>query len=379
MTGDSQIACSGASNTNVLAFLRVIRQGESRQDDAAFGMLVYGGHFTDFSDHPRQHFDRVTHRLVVDWRQAPPNSTSSAAGAFQITETTWNDFCHATGYAGPFDQDGQTQCAVWLMNGAKALVALFAGDFDSAVKLCRSTWTSLPGAAESHSNWTLAKARELYVKYGGAFGVQSLESTPAPPQPIPPTQPIVAERKSMPAPLLLALAPMLADLIPQIAKLFSSGSEVATRNVAAVEAVASTVVKATASANVQEAIEKMQADPILTTAVQQAVVTDPVVMGLLEVGGGIAVARQANLAIQVAEKPFWFNPAIWISLVLVAMPFMLLSDVFFFHPSSYDGPMRTQVVTAVLGIVLMVGGYWLGSSAGSQRKDDRAASSGQPT
>ena len=40
------------SNPNVQAFLRVIRAGETSQDDVAYRMMFGGGLFDDFSRHP---------------------------------------------------------------------------------------------------------------------------------------------------------------------------------------------------------------------------------------------------------------------------------------------------------------------------------------
>ncbi len=55
------------------------------------------------------------------------------------------------------------------------------------------------------------------------------------------------------------------------------------------------------------------------------------------------------------------------------MPFALLFDVFFRHPESYTGELRTQIVTGVLMVIGMVGGFWLGSSFSSQRKTELMA------
>jgi hypothetical protein len=73
---------------------------------------------------------------------------------------------------------------------------------------------------------------------------------------------------------------------------------------------------------------------------------------------------------QNAEHGFWRNPAFWISIILLAMPFMLLVDVFYIHPDAYESELRTQVVTGVLAVIMMVGGFWIGSSIGSLKKDD---------
>ena len=55
---------------------------------------------------------------------------------------------------------------------------------------------------------------------------------------------------------------------------------------------------------------------------------------------------------------------------MMSMVFMLLIDVFYVHPDGYDGNLKTQIVTAVLLIIGMVAGYWLGTSAGSERKTE---------
>jgi len=49
---------------------------------------------------------------------------------------------------------------------------------------------------------------------------------------------------------------------------------------------------------------------------------------------------------------------------------MLLVDVFYVHPENYSGDLRTQIVTAVLLIIGIAGGYWLGTSYSSARKTD---------
>lgn len=52
---------------------------------------------------------------------------------------------------------------------------------------------------------------------------------------------------------------------------------------------------------------------------------------------------------------------------------MLLLDVFFVHPEAYVGELRTQVVTGLLMIISMVGGYWIGTSYSSMRKTEIGA------
>ena len=47
-------------------------------------------------------------------------------------------------------------------------------------------------------------------------------------------------------------------------------------------------------------------------------------------GGGIDGAHKRSLAYAMPDGPrFWLNPSFWISLLLLAMPIMLLVDVFY--------------------------------------------------
>ncbi len=70
------------------------------------------------------------------------------------------------------------------------------------------------------------------------------------------------------------------------------------------------------------------------------------------------------------ERPFWAQPAIYISVLLLLIPYALAFDFFFLHPDRYDPPMQTQIVTAILMVLSNVAGFWLGTSVGSQRKTE---------
>jgi hypothetical protein len=59
-----------------------------------------------------------------------------------------------------------------------------------------------------------------------------------------------------------------------------------------------------------------------------------------------------------------------ISLLLLSLPVMLVADMLFLHPDNYQDELRVQVVTAVLSLLTVVAGYWIGSSNGSARKTD---------
>lgn len=172
------------------------------------------------------------------------------------------------------------------------------------------------------------------------------------------------------APLLQVLLPSLISAVPKLASLFGSGSEVSNRNIKAAEIAFSVAKDALGAANEQEVIERVQADPAAATTVAKAIESHWYVLAEAG-GGGIDGARKAAAEYLQPGRNFWLNPAFWISLLLIAMPFMLLADVFFIHPESYTGEIRTQIVTGVLMVIAMVGQYWIGTSFSSAKKDER--------
>jgi len=164
-------------------------------------------------------------------------------------------------------------------------------------------------------------------------------------------------------------------MIPAVAKAFDRKSETPARIEAATK-ILDTIVTATGTANVQQAVEKMQSDPAALLVAKNAVVTEPSIQVLLEIGGGIEAAREANLEMQQAPRSFLYNPAWWISSLLLLFPIMLVVDVFWVHPTEYNAELRTQIVTSILGVILVISGYWLGTSSQSARKTEIIANQG---
>lgn len=142
-------------NPQVRAFFRVIRQGESSQDDAiAYRMIVGGKLFNSFADHPRIF----------------GTPTSTAAGAYQITKTTWDWVRQQMGLK-DFSPASQDAAALGLIAYRGALLDVVAGNMEAAIPKLRKEWTSLPGAAENNAAaGDMAKAKRIFVAYGGALG-----------------------------------------------------------------------------------------------------------------------------------------------------------------------------------------------------------------
>jgi muramidase (phage lysozyme) len=138
-------------NTNVSSFLRVIRERESSQDDSAYSVLNGGAHFEGFAEHPYK------------GQRTPPGK---AAGAYQFIASSWWDVKAQYGMP-DFSPRSQDAGAVARLIYRGALEDVLAGRFAAAVARCRHEWTSLPGASESSTSWTMDKALAVYRKWGG--------------------------------------------------------------------------------------------------------------------------------------------------------------------------------------------------------------------
>jgi lysozyme len=213
-----------------------------------------------------------------------------------------------------------------------------------------------------------AAERELFTRPVTAPAV--VEPPAALPEPIAePVQEPVQQHKEWSfnmAPIVAALLPALINLLPELGKLFGSGPKTQ-QNLALAEKVAGIVTQATGAANLQGAIESVQADPALRQRAADALQSNW--YELVEVGGGIQAAREFNT--HVAALPAWRMPAIWVSGALLALVFMVVGSVLW--ADGWTPEIKLQVVTAVLTVIGMVGSFWLGTSASSQRKTDLMA------
>lgn len=260
---------------NVAAFLRVIRACEGTAGDRGYQTIFGYEYFDDFSRHPN--------RTVTK-----DNYSSSAAGAYQIINKTWAWLVTKYGFT-DFTPETQDAAAVALLIRRNALDDVRAGRLEAAVDKCGLEWASLPGSPYGQPTRDLAFVRKVYALHGGTevgkkvgtdtrpndamagFDLPNLHThttlSPADNSAKLPIKPM--------APVIAALLPSLVSLIPELGKLFSSGSDVSERNVAATrvvaERVAEIVTNATAAPNLQGAVETMQADPAALDAARAAV------------------------------------------------------------------------------------------------------------
>jgi muramidase (phage lysozyme) len=340
---------------NVRAFLRMIRHGEGTADEDGYRRMFGGELFDSFADHPRR---AITKRL------GGKPITSTAAGAYQYLSKTWDGLVRQYGFT-DFSPKNQDLGCVALIKGRKALDDVIAGRFEQAVMKCNKEWASLPGSPYGQPVVTMAEARAEYERFGGTYerAPQPLMQTDAG---VVPPNPFVQQEAPM-APFVAAALPALMSAVPELVRMFGGTGANTERNAKAAEVVVGIAKEAIGARNEQELIESLEGDPHAAAAVRQAVKENW--FRLEEVGGGIQAAREANVKAQ-GDKGLHHNPAIWISAVLLIFPAMLLVDVFWVNPDLYDDNLRTQIVTGVLAVIMMVGGYWLGTSASSRAKDD---------
>lgn len=355
---------------NCKAFLRVIREGETNQTDSAYTEINGGGHF-------------IPPPWVHPWPDGTPTTQGGkAAGAYQFLPSTWKRIDDALGLGGDFSPASQDVGAVYLIAGRNAISEVLAGDINGAIAKLAQEWVSLPHLG--------SRALTIFQQFGGALANAQI------PQPVP----VVPQGVPMdPLTLIGIIGPALQLLIPQVGTLFGGKKDAA--NAQLIGTVLNTVVQAAGTAqsgeaatlaNAATAVEAMQADPTLTAAVQKAVLTHPDVMAVLEIGGGIAAARASSIAIQTADKPFWFNPMFWITMALLPMMYMVTFQVLFtlagpymvsngvsgspllpnpwFAVIGFDPNTRTGLINLIVGFIFGgVTGVWFGTTVSKQKSD----------
>lgn len=335
------------SNDNVQAFLRVIRAGESSNDDSAYTILNGG---EQFQAPPWEHPNRVG-----------KGGTSTAAGAYQLVIKTWRNLQQQYGLEdfSPINQDCAA-VALIVQHGAMDLV--LAGRPDEAIRRINSKWVEW----ECFQNPRFfIQVPQLFAAYGGREASAGPVSQPDGSSPSPKVGHIDQKVDQSMAPLVLPLLEIASGLIPQLGKLFGSGSEVSNRNIAAAQVVADSLVKATDAVNLQDAVEKIQNDPQARQNATQAVAD---VMGLGDVGGGIPAAREASKA----SEGDWRKVFVSVPMVVI---FMLMPIVYFvvYHVitgQDWSAEIKASVVSAVIsGVLFAIVGFALGTSYGSQKKD----------
>ena len=354
--------CAAAlQHPNVQAFLRVIREGESSQDGAAYRMQVGGRLLESLDFHPRE---------VVTVTIRGREIKSSAAGAYQFLTRTWDGCAKALGLT-DFSAESQDLAAVYLIRGRGALADVISGRVVEAIRKCAAEWASLPGDVYGQGGQSLERALAVWRQWGGSNTPQPAPDTPQPAEHTPqapriewPFERPEPEKRTMPLPAIVAaVLPSIIEAIPRLGKLFGSGSEVAERNVKAAELAVEIVKDAAGAVNAQDAAEKVKADPVIAATAARAI--EARWLELDEAGGGgIAGARKADAEVVAMDGPWWQflrSPSFWALLLLVPLVYLLVGSLIgLWGTASWSDDVRAGLAGSIISAVIggAVGYYW---------------------
>jgi len=146
---------------NVAAFLDMIAFSEGTDNgrqptrDRGYDVLVGGGLFTGYADHPR----------ASVWL---PNLgiRSTAAGRYQLLARYFDAYRRLLGLT-DFSPAAQDAIAIQQIRERGALADVRAGNFARAVSRIKNIWASLPGAGYGQYEQSLAKLQARYELCGG--------------------------------------------------------------------------------------------------------------------------------------------------------------------------------------------------------------------
>jgi hypothetical protein len=179
------------------------------------------------------------------------------------------------------------------------------------------------------------------------------------PEPAPATPAPTTESPTM---LPLLLAPIL-QMIPELVGLFAKGDRGQT-NAKAAQVVVDAFTKAVPSATGPgDAIDKAAADPTVAAAAKAAVLADPAVLALTEVGGGVAAARTYDLALQAMSKPFWQTSAVfYVSLLLLPLVYWLVGSLIVGGYGQTLAIQKVDIPQWAQAFLALFGGSWTGEA-----------------
>lgn len=158
---------------NVSAFLMMIRQAEGTAGANGYAICYgYRHTITDFSNHPaitgEWTGERLSDTMCIN-AGLSPGCVSTAAGAYQITKTTWGELRRRTSGLTDFSPANQDIAATRLIDWAGALSLVQAGNINAAIPKCSGRWASLPGNNYQQGAKSLSQLLTWYQQAGGTL------------------------------------------------------------------------------------------------------------------------------------------------------------------------------------------------------------------
>lgn len=242
------------------------------------------------------------------------------------------------------------------------------GDLARSTLLKRLNAGDVDGTATEFDRWIFNDGKEMRGLVNRRKAERNFFESKVPVTPIP------QQGAAKVDPFILPAITVLAQLIPTISKLFKgeAPSRVAERNMEAVEAIANKVipivVNAAGAPNVQAAVDSIRNDPAMVAAVDSAVRMNYAELHELA-EKSFAAARQFNIEIATAGIKPWEMPAMWVTLLAFTLVAYVVVRVMHI-PFAEGKDLVILTVTAIVGALSTVLGFWLGSSRDSQRKTE---------
>lgn len=143
-----------AAALDTIAFTEGTDNGRQRTTDQGYDVLVGGGLFTGYRDHPR--------RLI----QVRPGLASTAAGRYQILSRFWDHY-KRTLKLPDFGPESQDRYAVQQLREQRALAHFEAGRAETGFRAVANIWASLPGAGYGQHEYPMSTVLAKYREKGG--------------------------------------------------------------------------------------------------------------------------------------------------------------------------------------------------------------------
>ena len=339
---------------NCKAALRLIRAGETTQSEDAYRWLFGSTKnatklFDSYADHPRvKIYEKYDGQFIKNGKI----DYTTAAGAYQITETTWNGLVEKYDFAS-FEPRMQDVAALALIDGRGALEDVISGRVESFMFKCRREWASLPHSDYGQPTQTITNALTVFTQYGG-----TIASEPSKEKPV--------------LPFIAAALPALIQAAPSLIRIFGDSPQ-ADKNAKAAELVAGIAKEATGEQTIEGAVNAIESDPAKAAAYREAVhLSMGDIMGIMERANAmeqqnIKSARDYNAAeANIIDAP-------WLKMKFIHILSLGMLGYTGWFAATYWLDLTPELRGAVLMLMVIAGwngikDYWTGSSSGSDRK-----------
>lgn len=159
-------------NNNVKAFLKMIRFAEGTAGENGYRVVYsYEKVLQNLSDHPHTTGEwkgKVLSDTYCKNAGLGPGCKSTAAGAYQITITTWRNLKKTLSLP-DFSPNSQDLAAIELIREKGALKDIESGKIEAAIYKVRKIWASIPGNSYGQPNKKLSDLLTVFRTSGGNF------------------------------------------------------------------------------------------------------------------------------------------------------------------------------------------------------------------